>query len=304
MVDRQGHPPALKRGLMRGRLEPILIPGAFVVIWATGFVMARLVAPHTEPLIFLTVRFTISGLLLAGAALAAGAGWPHGIRAWRDALIAGILLHGIYLGGVFWAVRHGLPAGISALIVGAQPLLVALLARPLLGEYVSTRRWAGVAAGLIGIALVLGPKLGGAGSYPGVTVAVCLLSLVAITAGTLWQKRTGGKLDLRSGTAVQYLGASLVVLAGTLLTEDMRMDFTPPLLFGLAWSVFALSIGAIALLLLMLRRGAAVGVSSLMFLVPPVSALMSFLLFGETLTGVQLVGMAVAAAGVGVAARA
>ncbi|MDB5558131.1 MAG: EamA family transporter [Enterovirga sp.] len=289
---------------MRARAEQILIPGVFVVIWATGFVVARLVAPHTEPLIFLTARFALAAVILAGAALAAGAPWPKGARAWRDALIAGTLLHGVYLGCVFWAVHRGLPAGISALIVGSQPLLVALLARPVLGEYVSGRRWAGVGLGFAGLALVLGPKIGGAGGYSAATVAACALGLASITAGTLWQKRTGGKLDLRSGTAVQYAGATLVALVGSALTEDMRMDATAPLLFGLAWSVLALSIGAIALLLLMLRRGAAVGVSSLMFLVPPVSALMSYVFFGESLVAVQIVGMALAACGVALAARA
>jgi drug/metabolite transporter (DMT)-like permease len=289
---------------MMSRADRVLIPGAFVLIWATGFVVARLVAPHTEPLVFLAIRFSLAALILGGAAFVAGAPWPAGNRVWRDALVSGILLHGIYLGGVFWAVRHGLPAGISALIAGAQPLFVAFLAAPLLGERVSLRRWLGVIAGFLGIALVLGPKIGGAGGYPVSTLVVSLVSLAGITAGTLWQKKTGGRFDLRSGTAVQYIGAALVVLAGSLATEEMRIDPTPPLLFGLTWSIFGLSIGAIALLLIMLRRGAAVGVSSLLFLVPPVSALMGFVLFGETLTAIQLVGMALAAMGVAIAARA
>ncbi len=289
---------------MRRRLDHVLVPGAFVLLWATGFVVARLVALYTEPLIFLAVRFALAAVILGVAALLGGALWPIGMRGWRNALIAGILLHGVYLGGVFWAIRHGMPAGISALIAGAQPLFVALLARPLLGEYVSPRRWLGVVAGFVGMALVLGPKIGGAGGYPAATLVMSIISLAAITAGTLWQKRTGGLLDLRSGTAIQYIGAALVVFAGSLATEEMRMDFAPPLLFGLAWSTLVLSIGAIALLFVMLRRGAAVGVSSLMFLVPPVSALMGFALFGETLTAIQLVGMALAALGVAVAARA
>jgi drug/metabolite transporter (DMT)-like permease len=289
---------------MRVRLEQILVPGGFVILWATGFVVARLVAPHTDPLVFLSVRFALAAVILGAAALVGNALWPVGIRGWRDALIAGILLHGIYLGGVFWAIRHGMPAGISALIAGSQPLFVALLARPLVGEYVSPRRWLGVAAGFAGMALVLGPKIGGTGGYPASTLIMSVVSLAAITAGTLWQKRTGGKLDLRSGTAVQYVGATLVVLVGSIATEDMRMEPVPALLFGLAWSTLVLSLGAIALLFVMLRRGAAVGVSSLMFLVPPVSALMGFALFGETLTAIQLVGMVLAALGVAIAARA
>ncbi len=289
---------------MRARLDQVLVPGAFVILWATGFVTARLVAPHTEPLVFLAIRFGIAALILGGAAAAFRAPWPQGGRQWRDILIAGVLLHGIYLGTVFWSVRHGLPAGISALIVGSQPLLVAFLARPLLGEHVSLRRWAGVAIGFVGIALVLGPNIGGAGGYPASTLVASFVGLASISAGTLWQKRSGGGYDLRSGTAVQYLGATGVVLAGSLLAEEMRIDPAPEFLIGLAWSIFGLSIGAIGLLLLMLRRGAAVGVSSLMFLVPPVSALMGYALFGETLTAIQLVGMALAALGVAVAARA
>ncbi|MGA0597616.1 DMT family transporter [Enterovirga sp. CN4-39] len=299
-----GPPLRYARSDMPARLETILIPGAFVLIWATGFVVARLVAPYTEPLIFLTVRFILAAAILASLALLAGAPWPKGRRGWRDALIAGVLLHGIYLGGVFWAIGHGLPAGISALIAGAQPLLVALLARPLLGEIVSLRRWVGVAIGFVGITLVLGPKIGGDGGYPAATLVVSLLSLAGMTAGTLWQKRTGTKFDLRSGTALQYVGAAVVVGLGSLATEEMRIEPAPPLLFGMAWSIFALSIGAIALLLIMLRRGAAVGVSSLLFLVPPVSALMSYALFGETLSGIQLLGMLLAAFGVALAARA
>lgn len=280
-----------------------LVPAAFVVIWATGFVVARLVAPYAEPLTFLCVRFAIAGLVLAAAALLARAPWPHGIRGWFDAALAGLLLHGVYLGGVFWAVRNGLPAGISALIAGAQPLLVALLAGRLLGERVSLRRWLGVWTGFAGIGLVLMPRLTGVGAVPPSTLAASVASLLGITLGTIWQKRTGGQADLRSGTAVQFAGAALLVLPVALLTENLRIDPAPALWFGLAWSSLGMSVGAIALLLVLIRRGAVVAVSSLMFLVPPVSALMSYGLFGETLNGVQLVGMGLAAIGVALAAR-
>ena len=288
---------------MTRRGQDILIPAAFVVIWATGFVVARLVAPHTEPLIFLVIRFTLAALLLGAAALAVGAPWPSGRREWRDALVSGVLLHGIYLGGVFWAVRHGMSAGISALIAGAQPLLVALLARPILREHVSARRWAGVLTGLLGIALVLSPRLAGADAFPPSTLVVSFLSLFGFTAGTIWQKRTGGAADLRSGTAVQFAAAAAFVLVGSIATEPMRIDPVPAFWFGLFWSVVAMSIGAVALLLVMIRRGAVVAVSSLLFLVPPVSALMGYAFFGETLTAIQIVGMALAALGVALAAR-
>lgn len=284
-------------------LASLVAPAAFVVLWATGFVVARLVAPYSDPLLFLAVRFPLAAVILAAAALAAGAAWPRDGRGWRNALIAGVLLHGVYLGGVFWAVANGLPAGISALIAGAQPLLVALLARPVLGEHVSGRRWLGVVLGFAGIALVLGPRLGGAAAYPPVTLLMSFISLAGITAGTIWQKRTGGRLDLRSGTAIQFAGAAVVAAAGAVALGESRLVPTLPLLAGLAWSTLVLSIGAIALLLYMLRGGAVVAVSSLLFLVPPVSALMGFALFGETLNPLQLAGMAVAMSGVALAAR-
>ena len=281
-----------------------LIPVAFVLIWATGFVTARLVAPHIEPLTFLTIRFVLAGAILAIAARLAGAPWPGSWRGTRDAAIAGALLHGVYLGGVFWAVAHGLPAGVSALIAGTQPILTALLARPLLGERVSARRWLGVALGMAGVTLVLAPKIAGAGAYPPATLAVSILSTVGITLGTLWQKSRGGGFDLRSGTAIQFAGAALVVAGVAFATETGRIDYAPELAIGLLWSVFGLSIGGIALLLLMIRRGAVVGVASLLFLVPPVTTLMSWGLFGETLTAGQLGGMVIAAVGTAIAARA
>lgn len=289
---------------MPSRFQASVVPGAFVLIWSTGFVVARLVAPYAEPLTFLTVRFMIAGLVLTAAAALARARWPTGWRGWRDAAIAGMLLHGLYLGGVFWAVRHGLPAGISALIAGAQPLLVALLARPFLGEHVSGRRWLGVWTGFAGIALVLLPRLTGAGAFPLSTLLMSFLSLLGITAGTIWQKRTGAQADLRSGTAVQFAGATAIVLPLALLTETLHLEPVPALWIGLAWSSLGMSVGAIALLLVLIRRGAVVAVSSLMFLVPPVSALMSYGLFGETLSAVQLFGMGLAALGVALAARA
>lgn len=289
---------------MPPNLTKSAVPAAFVTIWATGFIVARAVAPYAEPLTFLTIRFAGASAVLAAIALAAGAPWPRDVRAWTDAALAGTLLHGVYLGCVFWAVGHGLPAGIAALIVGAQPLLVALLAQPLLRERVSGRRWFGVALGFAGLLLVLGPRVSGGNTYAVTTIAVAILALVGITAGTLWQKWTGGRADLRSGTAVQFAGAFVMAGAGAVATETMRVDPAPTFWLALAWAVGGLSIGAILLLLLMLRRGEAVAVSSLMFLVPPVTALMGYAIFGETLTGLQIAGMVVCTAGVALAGRA
>ena len=284
-------------------LLPCLAPPLFVVIWATGFVVARLVAPYAEPLSFLLLRYGLAIVVLTAVALAVRATWPRTLEAWRDGLVAGVLLHGCYLGGVFWAVRHGLPAGIAALVAGLQPLATGLLVGPLLGERVTRRRWVGIAIGFVGGLLVVAPKIGAADGFPPLPLAVCLFAMLSITCGTVWQKRTGGGADLRTHTVVQYLGAALVTLPLALLTEEGRIDFAPALWIGLLWAVFGLSIGAIGLLLALIRRGAVAGVAALLYLVPPVSALMAYGLFGETLAPVQVGGMVLAAAGVALASR-
>lgn len=281
-----------------------LAPALFVVIWATGFVVARLVAPHAEPLTFLSLRFLGTVAVLGGVALLAGARWPRGWRGWRDALVAGILLQGLYLDGVFWSVSRGLPAGLAALVTSLQPLLTAVIAGPLLGERVSARRWLGIAVGFLGAGLVLAPKLGaGADAIPPAALAVCLGSTLAITFGTLWQKRTSAAVDLRTNAAVQFLGAALMTLPLALLLEEGRFDASLPALAGLAWAVLGLSVGGILILLWLIRRGAVAGVAALFYLVPPVSAAMAFGLFGESLAPVQILGMVVAVVGVAVASR-
>jgi drug/metabolite transporter (DMT)-like permease len=279
-----------------------LAPPLFVVIWATGFIVARVIAPYAEPLTFLLVRYLLASLILGLIVLAVRAPWPKTPRDWRDGLVAGILLHGLYLGGVFWAVKHGLPAGISALVAGLQPLVTGALAGPLLGEHVSPRRWTGIGIGFLGASLVVLPKLGD-GGVPPLALGICLLGMLSITLGTIWQKRTGGRLDLRTSAFVQFLGAAAVTAPLVLLTEQGHMDLTLPLLGALAWAVFGLSIGAIGLLLFLIRQGAVVGVATLLYLVPPVAAVMAFGLFGETLSLVQMAGMACAALGVAVASR-
>ncbi|QFU17826.1 DMT family transporter [Microvirga thermotolerans] len=283
--------------------EPLLArlaPPLFVVIWATGFIVARLVAPYAEPLTFLLARYLLALLVLGIVVAVARAPWPRTGREWRNGLVAGILLHGFYLGGVFWSVKKGLPAGIMALIAGLQPLATAILSRPLLGERVSPRRWAGIAVGFLGAALVILPKLGDA-QMPPAALAAGIFAMASITCGTIWQKRTAGEADLRVNAAIQYMGAALVTVPMVLLTEEGRMEPALPLLAGLAWAVLGLSIGAIGLLLYLIRRGAVVGVAALLYLVPPVAALMAYALFGETLNPVQVVGMAFAALGVAVA---
>ncbi|KAB0265224.1 DMT family transporter [Microvirga brassicacearum] len=286
---------------MTSNLLARVAPPLFVLIWATGFIVARIVAPHAEPLTFLLVRYVLAIAVLVVIVMLARVRWPRDARTWRNSLIAGILLHGFYLGGVFWAVKHGLPAGITALVAGLQPLVTGLLAMPLLGERVSPRRWFGIGLGFLGAVLVILPKLG-VGAPP-VALGVAVLAMLSITLGTIWQKRTAGALDMRVNAVIQYLGAAAVTAPVVLLTESGHMDLSWALLGGLAWAVFGLSIGAIGLLLYLIRHGAVTGVATLLYLVPPVAAVMAYLLFGETLSWVQIVGMACAALGVAIASR-
>lgn len=278
-------------------------PAAFVLLWATGFVVARLVAPHADPLTFLVARFGLSALVFALIAWASGARWPQGAAAWRDLVVVGVLMQGVYLGGVFWSVRHGLPAGLSALVTGLQPLLTAMLSFWLLAERVRARRWCGIGIGFLGVLLVLAPQLSAAGGAGWVPVAASGLSMVGTTLGTIWQKRTGAAADLRTSGAVQFGAAALVLAPLALLFEDGRFDWSWQVLAGLAWGVFGLSLGAVTLLLVLIRRGAVAGVASLMYLVPPVAAALGYWWFGDTLSPVQVAGMAVAAGGVWVASR-
>ncbi|MDZ5454651.1 DMT family transporter [Labrys sp. ZIDIC5] len=288
----------------RPALPSSVLAALFVPLWSTGFITARLVAPHAEPLTFLGLRFVAAGVLLGLYALWSGASWPQSGRAWLDALVAGLLIHGLYLGGVFWAVSHGLPSGISALIAGLQPLLTGLLSKPLLGEEVSRRRALGIVIGAAGAGLTLIPKLGatGDGGIPLVPLLVCLAGMMAITLGTIWQKRRGRGADLATNTAVQYAGAMVPILIGGLLTESGQFDWASAAAWtGLAWSIFGMSIGAILLLMVLIKRGAVAQVAALLYLVPGVSALMAWGMFGEGLTPIQIAGLAIAALGVAVA---
>jgi drug/metabolite transporter (DMT)-like permease len=286
------------------RLLIAAAPLLFVFMWATGFIVARYSAPHASPFAFLSIRFPIAGVLFALIALSIRAPWP-GARSAAHAAVAGAFLHGGYLGPVYWAVAHGMPAGVSALIVGLQPLMTAILAARLVGEPISLRHWLGLVIGIVGVALVVSPRLQGGltGGITPLTVAVNVAGALSISFGTVYQKRFATALNLASGGAWQYVGATLVVLAAALLTEDMRFDGTFEAWFALTWSVVVLSLGAITLLMLLIRLGDVGRVASLIFLVPGVSALMAYGLFGETLTLVQILGMAVCAAAVLIVTR-
>ncbi|TFF18793.1 DMT family transporter [Jiella endophytica] len=274
-------------------------PAIFVLLWSTGFIGARYAMPYAEPFTFLSMRFGLALGLLGIMAVAARAPWPR-VRLAGHSMIAGSLIHGVYLGGVFFSVRHGLNAGVAALIVGLQPIITAVIAAPALGETVRPRHALGLALGLAGVALVILPKLGASGDYHFVNVAPACLSALGISIGTIWQKRFATGIDVRTGTFYQYLGALLPTLVMAAALETMAVEWNGEVVFALLWLTVVLSIGAIFLMMILIREGAVSKVASLMYLTPGVTAVMAYLLFGETLTLVQLAGLLLA--GVGVAA--
>ena len=274
-----------------------LLSGAFVFIWATGFIVARYASGHADPLTFLALRHVFTTAIFVAACFAVKAAWPRNPRAWVDAMVAGVLLHGFYLGGVFWAVRHGMPAGITALVTGLHPVFTAAFAISLLHEKINARQWVGIAMGLAGVALIVAPALGAAEGVTIAPLAAALGATLSFTLGTIWQKLSRPAMDLRVNAAIQYMGALLVMAPAAFLLEEMRFDGTLEAWGALAWAVLALSVGGISILLVLLRRGAASRVAPLVYLAPPVAALLAFFLFGERLAGIQLAGMVLAVAG-------
>ncbi|GAA4521754.1 DMT family transporter [Chelativorans composti] len=277
------------------------IPAVFVVLWSTGFIGARYAMPWAEPFTFLSVRIVLSiALLLLLVPLFKAKRLPP-VTA-LHAAIAGMLMHGVYLGGVFWAVRRGLPAGLAGLVVGLQPLLTALMASAFAGERVDRKVWLGLFIGFAGVAIVLSPKLGDISSGVTVeTVSAGLAAVVAMALGTVWQKRFVANADLLTGTIWQYVGGLTLALPISLLFETREYILTGELVFAMAWLVIVLSVAAILLLMILIRAGEVSRVASLFYLVPAVTALMAWLLFNETLTPVQIVGMAITTFGVALA---
>ena len=278
------------------------VPILFVVLWSTGFIGAGLGLPHAGPLTFLTLRYALVAALLVLIALVTRAPWPREPRELGHYAIAGLLMHGVFLGGVFIGISLGVEAGVSALIVGVQPLLTAALAGVFLRERVTPRQWAGLGLGLLGVALVLARKLGG-GSGDALGSLACVAALFGITAGTLYQKRYCSGMDLRTGNVVQFVAAGAATLPLAILFEGLNVEWTGEFVFALVWLVLVLSIGAVTLLYVLIRRGAAAQVASLFFLVPPCTALIAWPLFGEKLGPVALIGMVVTGVGVALASR-
>ncbi len=277
------------------------MPAVFVVLWASGFVGAKYGLPSAPPASFLLWRFVLVLAVLVPMALLARAPWPSSLRQLGHLAVVGVLVQAGYLGGVFHAIDHGISAGLVALVVGLQPVLTAVLAGLFLRERVRAVQWAGLVLGLIGAALVVEHRL----SVDGLTLSAFLLSLVALfsmTFGTLYQKRFCPQFDLRTGAIVQFVAATLIMLP--LAWQETRpVIWTSAFIAAMLWLVVALSIVAIALLAVLVRRGATTKVASLFYLVPPTTALMAFVAFGERLTGLALLGMALTAVGVALVVR-
>jgi drug/metabolite transporter (DMT)-like permease len=269
------------------------------VLWASGFVVARLTAGHVEPVSFLAIRFPLAALAMLTLVLIFKSVWPDRNGA-RHAMIAGAFLHALYLAPIYWAVTHGLPGGVSALIGGLQPLVTAFLAVPVLGERVDGKHWLGLLVGIVGVALVLSPKFSVAaidGITP-VTAGIAVFGMLSATIGTVYQKRFASQLPLLPSVMWQYVGASLLVVPLAVLTENFGFDGSPQAWIGLGWAVIVSSVAGILLLMMLIREGAVSRVSTLIFLVPGVTALMTFALFSETLSLIQILGMAVTATAV------
>jgi drug/metabolite transporter (DMT)-like permease len=268
----------------------------FVVLWASGFIGAKLGLPYAEPLTFLALRMFGVVVLLGLFMLIAGAKWP-GREGALDSYVTGVLMHALYLGGVYISIANGLPAALSALVVGLQPLLTSTVANRLLGERVVPRQWVGLVLGLSGVYLVVQDKATVGAATPLAWIAA-VVGLVAITIGTVYQKRFGSGIDWRPAMFIQYAAAGILFALGAAAFETRTVRWTPEFLFALAWLVFVLSFGAVWLLYFLIRRAAATRVVSLFYLTPPVTALMAWTLFGERLAPLALVGMAVCVAGV------
>lgn len=288
--------------LHRDSYWQIAAPVLFVILWSTGFIGAKLGLPYSEPFTFLLWRYGTVTLLLLTLTLVMRAPWPANPVQAAHIALSGVMVNAVYIGGVFFAINQGVPSGIVSLIVGLQPLFTAVVAGRLLGEKVSGRQWVGFALGLAGVLLVLLDKISFAGGNR-LGVSASVLALLGITAGTLYQKRFCASMDMRSGGAIQFAASTLVMAIAAPLCETMQVRWTGTFLFALSWLVLVLSLGAITLLNTLIRHGAASRVASLFYLVPPVTSLLAFLIFGERLGIMALAGMCVTVTGVALAIR-
>ena len=275
----------------------VAMPAVFVVLWSSGFIGAKFGLPYAEPFTFLLWRFAIATLLLTLAAWIWRARWPQTGREAGHIALAGLLVHAGYLGGVFGAIHRQVSAGEIAIIAGLQPVLTALLAGPFLGERISARQWLGVMLGFLGVVLVVLERVAPGQTHVG-GYLFALFALSSITFGTLYQKRFCSHMDLRSGAAIQFAVSTLAMAVAAALFETMRVNWTGEFVFALVWLVLVLSVGAVTLLYLLIRHGEAARVTSMFYLVPPVTALMAYAIFAERLTGVAFIGMGLTVLGV------
>ena len=272
------------------------MPAVFVLIWSTGFIVARYAMPHAPPMKFLFGRYVCSVLAFMAWIAWARVPWPRGRRQWGHLAITGLLMHGGYLGGVWMAVRHGMGSGLTALVVGLQPVLTAIWISSQ-GGSVTRRQWGGLSLGFVGLVLVVWRKLVESHEVTPFTLSMAVLALVSITVGTLYQKKHVQPCDVRTANCVQLMAAGLLTLPLALWESDPVL-WHPDLIGAMAWSVLGLTLGGSSLLYLLIQRGAAASVTSLMYLVPPTTAIMAWVLFAEPLTPLTLVGIALTAIGV------
>ena len=283
------------------RLAIAAAPALFVLLWSTGFIGARYGLPYIEPLTLLAVRMVFAVVIMAGIALAGGARWPDANEVGHS-LVAGSLVHGLCLGGVFTAISQGVPAGISALVLGLQPIMTSTLANRFTGENVTRLQWVGLALGLVGVLLVLHDRnIMLAGSVLGWVASFS--SLIGITLGTLYQKRYCGDIDWRTDNLIQYAGAGVLFTLGAFAFETREIHWTGELIFAMAWLVLVLSVAAVGLMYWLIRRSPATGFASLFYLVPVVTAFFAFILFDERLDPISLLGMVICAGGVALVNR-
>jgi drug/metabolite transporter (DMT)-like permease len=270
-------------------------PAIFVVLWSTGFVATKYVVHNAEPLTYLTIRMALVVGLMAVIAAIARPKWP-GWAGIAHSVVAGILVHGFYLGGTAIAIAHSIPAGLSALIPGLQPILTSTLANRWLGERVTPLQWTGLLLGLAGVVLILHNRpMSGEAGWGWLASGV---SLVSITLGTLYQRRYCGQIDWRAGNLIQYVAVGIFFAVGAWVFENNVVHWTQEFVLALLWLVVVLSIGSIGLLYWLIRRSAATSVASLFYLVPAVTAAMAYVLFGERLDIVAITGMVACAAAV------
>lgn len=272
------------------------MPLVFVVIWSTGFIVARYGMPYAPPMKFLAVRYALSILCFLPWIVLAGVSWPKNRSQWWHLSVTGTLMHAGYLGGVWSAVKAGMGSGLSALIVGLQPVLTAVWLSAT-GDHVTRRQWAGLVLGLTGLVLVVSRKFGQGAEADWLNLSFAILALISITTGTLYQKHHVQPCDVRSANAVQLIAALLVTLPLALL-ESEPIQWNLEFAGAMAWSVLALTLGGSSLLYLLIQRGAATAVTSLLYLVPPTTALMAWVLFHEPITLATLAGTALTALGV------